>query len=310
MNTVVKGSFVSDGTEKYLPIPIGADWLVTRNVTVWQAVAGAGSLLSAYWQKDDMRYAAAAANVTYGLGTLDTGLPIGLTNVTGFIEYDSGTDNPLGTALAGNAITNANPPLVTIPGATGTLKTGDIVRMRTVTGGTQLNGLDFTIGNLIADTSFTLINMPAIVVATDSTLYPVKFQDIFYPRTRVISKITLGVTTVIAMTVNHDFAVGDIVRVVVPDQFGTKEINNVAATITAITDGTITVDYDSTGFTAFAFPLTDDAIPQYAQIVPMSTATSNTGEFGLILNAGAAGPAGVAGNYIAWIAGTGDIPIY
>jgi len=313
MNTIVKGSYVADGTAKYLPIPIGADWCVVRNITVWQAEAEGGSVVKAYWQRNDMRHDEDEDDVLYGLAWTDTGLPIGLDEADGFIEYDSGSDNPLGAELTGVTISADPIPVLASNGAggsIGTLKNGDIVRMRTVTGGTQLNGLDFTIGGVVADTSFQLTNMAQIVLTGVSSYNPVKFQDIFYPRTRVISAITLGTSTVIKMTVNHDFAVGDLVRVVVPDQFGTKEMNNAAVEITAITDGTITVDYNSTGHTAFAFPVTGSVIPQYAQVVPMSPATRNEGEFGLILNAGADAVGGVNGDYIAWIAGTGDIPIY
>ena len=310
---IMKGTFLSDGTAKNLVLPFGVTWIKTKNVTVYQA-AGAGTLATAAWQKDNMRYDNDPTHLIYGTGENKTAVTDALAATTldathGFLEYDSGSDNPLGTVLACTNVTAADPPLV-LAGDTGTIAEGDIVRFRSVTGATQLNGLDFTVGTVVANVSIELPYMRAIVAGTDGFFYPVKYQDIFYPRTRVISEITLGTSTVVEMTVAHGFAVGDLVRLLVPTIFGTRELNNVAVEVTAIAANTITVDYDSTGFTAFTWPLTGTKIPIYAQVVPMSPATMNSGEFGLILHAGNAAPAGVDGDYISWIAGDDGIDIY
>ena len=103
------------------------------------------------------------------------------------------------------------------------------------------------------------------------------------------------------------------------------ELDGVQATIVAIgqadNDGvtnTITIDQDTTGFSAFAFPLTTDPGFTPAQVVPMGEntaealnaganilgdSTNNVGYVGIQLQAGAASPAGVASDVIYWVAG-------
>jgi hypothetical protein len=75
---------------------------------------------------------------------------------------------------------------------------------------------------------------------------------------------------------------------------------------------------DTTGFTAFAFPLTTAPGFTPAQVVPigentatalllgadiLGDATRNTAFFGIQLRAGTASPAGVDGDVIYWVAG-------
>lgn len=306
---IEKGNFTSDGKKKYLALPFGATWIETLNQTTWLA-AGADSVVKAEWQKTNIAdyYGTATIKTT---ATNALAPSAALTAATGFAEYDSGADNPLGTVDTGTAISGDNPPIVSVVFDEGEYNNGDIIRMTNVTGGTQLNGLDFTIGSVDHTLDeFELSYMAPIVAATNCVFYPVLYQDKFYPRTRYISAITLGTTTTIKMTVAHDFAVDDLVRLVVPQQFGTKELNSLAVKVTAITTGTITVDYDSTGFTAFTFPLTGVSIPQYAQVVPMSPAVQNDGEIGIVLQAGTGAPAGSDGDVILWKAGDDSIDIY
>jgi hypothetical protein len=125
------------------------------------------------------------------------------------------------------------------------------------------------------------------------------------------------------------FTVGQSVRLIVPtvtaSTYGMTQLNGVQATIVAINqadaDGetnTITIDQDTTGFTAFAFPLTTSPGFTPAQVVPigentaealtlganiLGDSTVNTGYFGLQLVAGAASPAGSNADVIYWVAG-------
>jgi hypothetical protein len=103
------------------------------------------------------------------------------------------------------------------------------------------------------------------------------------------------------------------------------EMNNLYATIVAVnttltTGNTITLDIDSTAFTAFAFPTSSVGLAfTPAQVVPvgensaealvlgvdfLNDATINTGYIGMNLAAGANSPAGQSGNVIYWVAGT------
>jgi hypothetical protein len=134
----------------------------------------------------------------------------------------------------------------------------------------------------------------------------------YYPRRRYISSITQAAAAVIELTVLHDFEVGEVVRIQVPDAFDMTEINGLQGEITAVDNllNTITVDIDSTAFTAFAWPLTADVPFTPAQVIPVGdseqtslVATQNVSHVGIELAAGVDGPAGVLNDEIYWIAG-------
>ena len=97
-------------------------------------------------------------------------------------------------------------------------------------------------------------------------------------------------------------------------------MNNVQATVTAISvaNNTITIDVDTTGFTAFAFPLTANVPFTLALAVPvgMDTGAANTAGvdvladavynnaiIGIKLQPGVLSPAGVVSDQICWKAG-------
>ncbi len=85
----------------------------------------------------------------------------------------------------------------------------------------------------------------------------------------------------ITLSVAHGYTVGQEVRFNVPSAFGMTEINGLLGVITAVTTGstnTITVNIDSTGFTAFAFPTSAVAAAgvTFAQVVPVGEAAINS----------------------------------
>jgi hypothetical protein len=256
-------------------------------------------------------------NYQYGVGdvregTIDAVVPQALLATTGITEINT-NDNPLSTVDATvTAVSADTPPVVTVTDAT-TYLTGDIVRFKSVTGASQLNGMDFTITNLNG-TTFSLPFMSTIVAGTTGAFYKVKYPEVWYPGVRFITAITQAAQAVITMSVAHGFEVGDKVKLKVPEEFGMLEVNNkiveVLAKTTSDTVNTITVDLNTTTYTAFAFPLTGVTLPMYAQVVPISGPIDDNSFRGFELKAGAAaaaGPAGADGDEIHWIAGTTDL---
>lgn len=73
----------------------------------------------------------------------------------------------------------------------------------------------------------------------------------FYPSYSFISSITLGQKTVVGFEEEHDFTLGEVVSFRVPKACGTFEINNLEATVIALTSSSITVAIDSTNWTPF-----------------------------------------------------------
>jgi len=212
---------------------------------------------------------------TNGAATLDletTTLSGGFT-----IVPDSG-HYPLGASFAVTAVTAANPAVVSTGTTTGLVSGSSIVRMYNVTGMQQISGMDFTVGTVVASTSFGLKYLDASGFAAPGTggsyrLVPFD-SGYFYPRTRTITKITQAASgAVITMSVAANFAVGEYVRLVVPSAYGMTQMNGLQGQVTAVTTGatnTITVNIDSSAFTAFAFPATGSATTTFAQVVPIA----------------------------------------
>jgi len=320
-----QGSFVSTGQAETIQLPSGVDWMWVRNLTTSYA-AGAGNGVEYYWQ----------LGMVQGRGTIYS-----KTAVTDAITVDeiavgegfflvNNTVNIPGGAVAVTGITNGNPPVVNT-GSTAGLVDGSIVRIFDTVGALQLAGYDFTIDNIVADTSFELAYMAQIANANPGagTYRRIPFNPYFYPSSRYITKITQDDRAIVTLSVTHNYEIGQKIRFVIPTvtatRFGMTELNGVEATIFDINqpddDGvtnTITVDVDTTGFTAFEFPLTGSGPFTPAQVIPigentadalaaseniLSDATENRGFFGITLQAGLDSPAGSEDDVIYWVAG-------
>jgi len=326
-----QGSFISNGVARFIPLPTDVDYMYVKNRTVSYA-AGAGTGAEFFWQR----------GMTDGRGTIYTKTAATNALTVGQIVANTGfylTDQSLqvsGPVLTLTAIATGASPVVSTT-TTASLNNGDVVRIFNTTGAQQLGGLDFTIGSIVAGTSFTLAFMRSIVAGTGGTFRKIPSNPIFYPRRRFITKISNATQALVTLSVTHGYVIGQKIRFIIPVAtaiaYGMTELNGVDATIIAIgvadVDGvtnTITVDIDTSGFTAFAFPLTVDVGFTPAQVIPvgentayalnpvfmtppivvqdiLSDATVNTAQFGMLLMAGTGSPAGVNLDVIDWIAG-------
>lgn len=315
-----QGRFTSAGTAQIIQLRSDLDWMWVKNETVSYA-AGAGTGAEFYWQR----------GMTQGRGTIYT--KTAATNAlavaqiaanAGFYLVDSSVNIP-GPSLALTGITNGTPPVVNTSN-TASLNNGDIVRIFSTVGALQLRGLDFTIGSISGGVSFELEYMAQIASANPGagTFRRIPYDPIYYPRRRYITAITQAAQAVVTLSVTHGYTVGQVVRFIVPEidgtYFGMTELDGLTGTILAIntTTNTITVDIDTTGFSAFAFPLTTSPAFTPAQIVPvgddtaaalqlnaniLADATVNQGYIGIKLQAGTGSPAGATSDVIYWVAG-------
>lgn len=319
-----QGKFTSTGANKILNIRSDVDWINVYNYTA--ATQAAADLGFQYYFQRGMAQGTGIIYTKLGAVANDP-LTVGvLAAPNGFYLIDTSVNVP-GASVALTSVSAAATPVVAT-GNTAGLADGDIVRLYNVTGGLQLNGLDFTIDTIIAATSFELAYMVQIVLTGAGTFRKIPYNPIYYPRARYISNITQAAQAVVKLTVTHGYKVGQVVRFIVPSvagsatSYGMTEINNLQGTILSIdlANNTITVDIDSSGFTAFAFPTTALAASGFtpAQVVPigqntaesldagvdiLSDATVNEAIVGIQLIAGANSPAGQANDVIYYVAG-------
>jgi hypothetical protein len=326
---ILQGRFTSTGANQTIQLRSDVDWMKVYNTTIAANNQTTAVGVEFYWQRgfpagsEWMYLKSNAANAANLSQFLTTG---------GFTLVDSSA-NPNAALNNGStgisAISNANPPVVTVGSTTG-MAPGNVVRIYNVVGAQQLGGFDFTVGyGTFSGTTFSLDYMSAIAAAAapgaNASFRVINFDPIFYPRRRYITKITQASQAVVSLSVTHGYQVGQLVRFVVPAAFGMVEMDGLQGTIvaintatTAVTGNTITVNIDSSSFTAFAWPLTNAVPFTAAEVVPigedtsqallsnvdiLSDATINTGYIGMILAGGANLPGGANGNVMYWVAG-------
>lgn len=309
-NTIIQqGYFTSDGTDKIIALRSDVDWVEVHNLTniaastQWDGVKW-------YWQRemddDDsiINFHAAASQVI----SMSTSA-IGFNGATyrGISLIDSSDKTP-GAAVAVTAGTNATQPVYDTAD-TGRLIAGSIVRIQN-TDHDGLDGLDFSVDTIVADTSFRLANTlqqaQGVVagaagtyryIAPNMTVY-----NMFNPKKRVIANITQAAAGVVTTLVDHGYVTGQKVRMNVPAACGMTELNGQLVTVTNIDAATFSIDVATTGYTAFVFPL-PAAVPfTPAMVAPVGEDTAypnsfddaqkNTAFLGMIL--GTSGTAGIA----------------
>ena len=76
--------------------------------------------------------------------------------------------------------------------------------------------------------------------------------DFYQPNRFVLSSISLGDTTTITTTEDVNYVLGQLVRLIIPPQFGTRTLNERQGYVIAIPSSTqVTLDIDSKGMDAF-----------------------------------------------------------
>jgi hypothetical protein len=320
-NTILQqGRFTSTGSSVNIPLRSDVDWMYVYNVT--QAAASQTTAIGVkyYWQRG---FPAGAKWSTLKSNAANAANLEAYSTSSGFTLYDSSQQAPGILNATITAISNASIPVVSNSGTNG-LVAGDVVRIINVASAQQLGGYDFTVGyNTLTSGTFSLDYMAQIVAGTTGSWRKIPYNPIFYPRRRFVTKITQAAQAVVTLSVTHGYQVGQQVRLVVPADFGMVEMDGLQATIVAVntttTSGnTITLDVDSSSFTAFAFPLSAASPFSPALVVPigedsayaiaqgldvLSDATVDVSEIGLVLAGGANNPAGAASDVIYWVAG-------
>lgn len=297
---IVSGSFTSDGNARTIAIPSSVNYFYIVNRTVATANAPAGpTVVRSTWQNSMANGFAITERKLNTSNTLEM-VTVSSDGFTLIDDADPGTNAAI--ALANPAFTQAD-PAVWMAGSAHGLVVGDICRVTQTTAARQYAGLDLSVTAIGGGgTTFTsLLDTTAITQATAGFVRKLNLDtSLFYPRRRFIAEITVGTTTVVRLTVRHEFVVGEKVQFVVPTAFGMSELNGLTGTITAIDStlsvNTITVDIDSSSFTAFAFPASASVPFTFAQVVPvgeistvLTAARTNVGIRGIRLGTSVVG---------------------
>jgi hypothetical protein len=252
--------------------------------------------------------------------------------------YSYVTTSPIVEAQAASAITAisaANPAVVT---QANTYSNGDFVRIYNTTGDLTIGGMVFQISSASA-ASYTLLGLANIAgnglaAATAGNTRRVSKNAAVDPEFLFITNISKATQAVVSTSVDPSafYVVGNKIHFSVPKSFGMREMDQLTGTIIAVNavaaSGNIgaynlTVDIDSSAFTAFAFPLSalSPTTPLFATLSPAGSQTSfnpvslvqtgyefqktpfHTGQFVpyMFLAGGAQSPAGASLDVVNWM---------
>jgi len=305
---VASGSFTSAGAAKQIALRSDFDFFRAVNYTQSATTQSTGRGCIFEWYKGLADGAAVMVTKQNSANAMD----LEVITSGGFTRRDQ-SNQALGSqkAMSGTEIAKAT-SVVTV--TSHGYSVGDRVRIYGTTGMLQVAGYDFTITAVPSANSFTLGYIDMSGFAADATagyVRKVPNNPIFYPQENRITGITAADPMVVQLAVTHGLTVGQKVRLHVSSDYGMVEADGLIGEITAVDTSTnkITLDIDSSAFTAFAFPTSAVAANGVtpAHIVPVGDAAStlagavdNTAQILMELGAGADGPAGSSSDVIYW----------
>jgi len=343
---ITQGSFLSTGVNVKIPLPSSADYFKTYNLTQMPLAPATAVVVIAEWfggglinANSGLRWKKTTNTNTMVLDTFATS-----TASNGFTYV---TTVPVVEAQAANAITAisaANPAVVT---QTNTYQNGDIIQIYSPTGDLTIGGMNFQISSA-SGSGYTLLGLAnvagnGLAAATAGFTRRISSNLAVDPQFLFITNISAATQAVVSTSVDPSnyYVVGNKIHFSIPAGFGMTQMNQLTGTVLAVNAVSatanigaynMTVDIDSSAFTAFTFPATtlSPTAPLFATLAPAGSKTSynpltglytgyefaktpfHTGQFTpyMLLAGGAQSPAGANGDTILWQAYKMEATLY
>ncbi len=326
------GSFTSTGVGVRIPVPSSADYFRTWNITQMPLAPATAVVVMGEWFGSKFGAGATAAN---------DGLRWKKTNSTSALNLDTFatstasngftyvTSYPVVEAQAANAITGITAASPAVVSQTNTYNNGDIVRVYGTTGMLQIAGMDFQISS-VSGSGYTFIGLRAAGFAAPGTAgFTRRISTLAVePEFLYVTEITQATQAVVRTSVDptNYYVTGMKLHFSIPSSFGMTQINGLTGTIVAMSSAnyTMTVDIDSSAFTAFAFPTSASSPTSalFATVAPAGASTTQNQSTGvytgynfqyqpfrtsqfvpyMFLAGGAQSPAGASNDVINWAA--------
>lgn len=259
---VSQGTFTQPATavNQIIPLPSGADYFVTTNLTQMATTQSTGRVVRGEWYGG-------------GLTAVNDGLRWKKTNSTSAINIDKFSTSTASSgftyitkfpapqaAVTGTTITNASPAVAS---ATNTYSEGDTVIIYNSVGMEQISGMTFTITS-VSGSGFTLLGLDASGFSAAATAFTVRRVNQFTPvepSFLYVTKVSQAVQAQVTVSQANMVYVGQKLEFTVPGSFGMIQLNNfylaqnLPVVVVSIVDAyNFTINLDTTNFTAFAFP--------------------------------------------------------
>lgn len=255
-----------------IPMTDKPDWIFVKNLTNWGDTTAITGIESEWFSgMAQGSYIGLTQAITTDALSSNAGTSGGFT----FVDQ---TNPPTYAKVAIDTGVNGSTFVVTTGTTTG-INVGDFVRLINMTSGHELSGFLYQVTAVSAGVSFTLGYAATAATAKGSTygnstlgFYQKVYPGFMYPALRQVMFISQATQAKVYFARQNDFTVGELVDFQIPTAYGMTQMSNLtgkarqdafgnppgAARVLVVTNTTsessITLDYDTTGFTAFTYP--------------------------------------------------------
>ena len=253
-----------------IPMTDKPDWVIVKNLTNWGDTTAITSI-EAEWFSSMAQgaYISMDQTITTNALSSNTGTSGGFT----FVDQS----NP--PTYAKEAITAINGSTFVVSTSATDISVGDYVRLINVAGALELSGFLYQVTAVNSGSSITLGYAATAATAKGSTYgngtsgyFQKVYPGFMYPAERQILFISKANQAKVYFARPNDFTPGQLVDFQIPTPYGMTQLSNLTATpsggatanppgaarvlVTTNTasESSITINYDTTGFTAFTYP--------------------------------------------------------
>lgn len=321
-----RGTFISDGTSRIIPVGHGVDYFKLVNGTaINERTNGKGVIYEWYPALGDndgfvTYYSGTPVVAMARLASIAGGPKPGMTFLDTTKQNVSNAYNITGTTAAVNPVITVANVAADLAGLARVIPNRTVIRLSGAALPPSIRGIDYTV---------TAVDYGArtMTLGTHGTALPIggagsfrivsyDWNPMWYPETRTVINITQAAQAVCRTSVIHGYKVGQRVRMHVPVTSGMVQLDNYDAIIVAVTAQTFTINVDTTAFTAFRWPLVADLPYQLPTVVPYGAdgslpnlrvfdgAVENKGFVGMLLSGPTdlIAPCGQNGDFMYWYA--------
>ena len=260
-----------------IPMTAKPDWVFVKDMTNWGAQSTAANPIYSEWFSSMAMGSYLALGQTSNTTSAITTYPS--QGTSGGFTFINQTNPPTYSKVAITAINGTTGVVST--GTTTGINVGDFVRLINVTGALEVSGpnlyqvtavsggANITLGYLASAAS------AGLVIANGTTGYYQKvYPKQFLPNTLPVAYITQATQAVVYFFGQNPYLVGELVDFQIPTAYGMTQLSNLtansgsgaltsnpsgAARVLSVTNSatvsSITIDVNTSGFTAFQFPI-------------------------------------------------------
>lgn len=253
-----------------IPMTDKPDWVIVKNLTDWGDTTAVTALQSEWFSSMSQgSYIGLSQTVTTDALSTTSGTSGGFT----FIDQ---TNPPTYAKVVVASVTPSTGVVLT--GTTTGISIGDYVRLINITGALELSTILFQVTAVSAGVSITLgmlataVTAGLVAAAGTTGFYQKVYPGFMYPKLSPVLYITQATQAKVYFGRPNDYTVGELVDFQIPTPYGMTQLSNLTATpvsgatsnppgaarvlvvTNTATESSITLNYDTTGFTAFQYP--------------------------------------------------------